>query len=339
MSTSNRYRKEKNISGKVSGQGETQPPLLTGGVRLLQNVHKFRGVDWLSLSTSTTYAHKLCGVSEKKDGHINALGFSEHELRTVMGGICQRHFKPTAKSKKYGLFYELWNWTGFNAQASVAMNRPFGFAGRKCTRIDIAFDLRCDKGLSPFDVTDPLRGFYEEKGIIDGSAGEGGECRTSRYLGSKLADRRIRFYRKDLKESNWQFGPCMRIELMLRRDPANKLFAAMIRDENEGYSIAVAHIEDMCGLVLSDDVSAIPEREIVVRSSVAETMAAMVFQYGRMLDTVAECGIDLNSLLELRRETMGRATRFKDKAFLKEAHELLPADLIEQAEQSYRERL
>lgn len=326
------------------------PPLLTGGVLQMQDIAKSKGIDWLSLSVSTSSALHLLERTKKLDGPPKYFkGFGIHELRECWGGQCQRHYGPHSKSLKWGKDYELWSWTGENArssfeytsgQCSGVLPNLREIKGAKCTRVDVAFDIRCTKDVSPTDIVNACRETIESQGIKCGTYSEGDIVAETRYIGTSTSERRIRIYRKDIQSPTlitldasesgkdyYEMPPRLRIELVLKRDMAEALYKVSIENEEEAYRIAAQHIYEMCGIVLSDDMGAVPKIPKSEDSGLAEKIAHMVNQYGEVLDLIDNKGVSLKTLLSCRRNKISRMSLHRAKKGREKASGLTSAQI------------
>lgn len=298
-------------------------PLLTGGVTLDENVRKSRIIDWVSLSCSGLYSERLFNKSEicltKKEPYWK--GFKEHQMRKGRWDeLIQRHLSPEVKSARWGKTYELWVWTGGNAQfCKDTIPAEELKHDRKCTRIDCAFDIACEESLEPERLIKDWQDHCDARNITTGPDGQGCRQTWTWYVGARGSDRRIRVYRKDKENPAWAMGATMRIELELHRQESNALFWYYERDIEKMWGMAVAHIEDMTGFRISSDVGSIPETENKKPVELSSSLASLVMQYGSILEVIARNKIDIVPLLDKRLDLISKRTKMRDLKKIKDA--------------------
>ena len=344
------YLKTDLVNQELANPSPTYPgrtsPLLIGGVSQLQNVMKTKSFDWISLSCSKPYADALCAQTmEMKD--INShykdcfhKGYNAHEYRGVLGGLCQRHTQPYSKHKRWGKSGELWVWTGGNASGCNFESMPsLGVHERKCTRIDIAFDLQCGKDTASTEIMEGFRKHFEEKGLTCGIRGHGDKRGYTSYIGAQSGSRMVRIYRKDIESKNWHYGSTMRIELVLKEDHAQNLFRIACENEETAFNIASAHIKDITGATLFDDLKSVPDTEQKKPSDLASSLASMVLQYGSLLEIIKINNIDLGELLNTRLLSVSDRTKYRELKRIKDASEANMPQVMLEASRIIRKRI
>jgi hypothetical protein len=134
------------------------------------------------------------------------------------------------------------------------------------------------------------------KGITcDGRAGDSGVF--THYVGSANSERRIRMYRKDLQDDGvlFQFGPTLRVEVVLKGDHAK---AAWVQYENDADSLArvcAGHVEQMTGHAVQSE-SLEPMPLVLPEVELSSSLFALMKQHGSTLAACASVGIDVQTL-------------------------------------------
>jgi hypothetical protein len=148
------------------------------------------------------------------------------------------------------------------------------------------------------------------------------------YVGAASSERRLRIYRKDLQDESYKaaYGPCMRVEVVLKGDYARAAWKSA-QAASQGYEqrlaqAASAHISDMTSgaLTMLQDAE-LPPTMAPATSSPAESIAAMVRQYWSWLGVCESLGVDLAELVEQQRQAVGRETAWRHKQRLAQARE------------------
>lgn len=286
------------------------------------------GVDWLSMTLAAEVAAELVIQTELVEVGKGKEGFRQAERRAMMGGEAWRRFEPVTASRRWGLAYESWEWDGPSAGWPAEWCR-----GRDCrpSRVDVAFDFSVPDGVSADDVFESMREEVQRRELLVGISGQGGV--NTRYIGGKESERRIRIYRKDLEDEAWalQFGPTVRIELILRGDVAEDWWDGWSISREGALREAAGHVFEMTGCEVLADWE-VPTGLQRVRESfeVAAAFKWVIRQYGAVLDVAFECGVDLVSLVAERAAKSGRAGRWR-RDRLRRAVEAVGVEQLEQA--------
>ncbi len=266
----------------------------------------YEGVDWLSLTISSASASDLVAMTTHRDDGYGGRGFRCSEQRDCPdGGWCWRRWEPWSESKVYGRDYECWEWA--SAVAEDALEWLPASLESRCSRIDVAFDFSVDRRFTPDDVAEMIAQHCRDRRIVMGIAGEAGV--NTRYVGSSRSDRRIRIYRRDLREiRRWvsdhpirfQMGepppqwlsPILRLEVTLRRSHADALWQIIKRDRDEGIAAARAHVCEMTGIEIEHS-GEVPQIESEAPSEGYQMLLEWLHQQGDMIEACRRAGVDL----------------------------------------------
>ncbi len=223
-----------------------------------------------------------------------------------MGGECWRRWEPHQTSRLWGKRYESWEFAGASAAWPASWLR--NLRGARVSRVDVCWDFEVDPSLTADAVLERASARATARRISLGITGQDGV--NTRYLGSASSVRRVRIYRKDLKDEAWefQFGPTLRVEVVLRDALAQAWWQAWDRSESEGYAAAAGHVYEVTGRRVQADVGEVG-RLAVPRETVGAVMVAnFIRQNASMIEACAECGIDLFGLSGRQRERWGKGT-------------------------------
>jgi hypothetical protein len=266
------------------------------------------GVDFLTVTVGTDGAAGLMAISEFHEQGKPQAGFGRSEERLSVGGKCWRRWEPHQESREWGKAYECWEWSSGDARWPSQQIR--GIEGVRPSRVDVAFDFAVDESLMSDAIIERCRDVLVFKGISDGISGQAGV--NTRYVGSQRSERRIRIYRRDLKDGALLLdaGPIMRVELILRDDMARAWWQVWRADQARGFAAAAAHIVDMTGHRVMDADEPVPP-PLVDASAEAEA-AQMLFEFVKqnasVLGVVERLGVDLFGLAARCRELWPRTT-------------------------------
>lgn len=275
---------------------EARPPFANRGVDNTSCIHTNNllgcSVDWLTASIGRDTAENLCAITELEQVGGSRPGFKSSQLRTYSGGKVWRRFDPRQASKKHGLNYESWEWSGDSSPWGASYLREHE---TRPSRVDICFNLSVPGTVMADEVLENARHHFEKQGLTDGISGHGGI--NTRYIGSKASPRRIRIYRKDKQDEAWAhlYGPTIRIELELKDEHARNWWAVWASDENRAYGVAAGHIEHMSGYKLIDTED-VPELVKVEQATPATLLASFIRQNGATLLAYFDAGIDVMAL-------------------------------------------
>lgn len=286
------------------------PPLLTGGSS--QNQCVSRSVDFLTLTASSEVGAELMRQNPFSESGGACRGFSKSEARLCIGGQCWRRWEPFQPSKSFGLAYESWEWAG--SVAMFAADAVARFDVRP-SRVDVAYDFACGVRVMADDVAGRCEAWMAERGIKGGVSGEG-EINT-RYIGSRLSERRIRIYRKDLESDVLAelLGPLMRIELVLKNDHARAWWKVWCRSREDAFAAAAAHVHQMSGMELQALTVGVPEFVKPDAADEAQSLFQFIKQHGDRVGSWIDAGVDLVALVnEHREQSISRKRAFRAKA-------------------------
>lgn len=276
------------------------------------------GVDFITASMSTEVAAWFLERGRLVEAGVARPGFARSERREVMGGRAWRRWEPHQPSKLWGLGYESWE-----AEGDAA--RGFGFDLRdlcrakpglvvRPSRVDVAWDFEVPSWVTADHVAERVEPWAERRGFASGISGQGGV--NTRYIGSPNSERRLRVYRRDLRDKGlaFMYGPRLRVELVLRDDLARAWWGVHVRDDREAWAAAAAHVEEMTGHRVQPEIGDVPALE---SASEAVDAGQMVFQFieqnAATLDAIAAAGIDLFELVGLKRGTWSRMTAHRHR--------------------------
>lgn len=248
------------------------------------------GVDWLTCSMSSEVAAELVSLSELVEEGTKRLGFARSERRTMYGGEGWRRWEPHQASRRWGKDYESWEWSGAAGGWAASWLR-----GRdaKPTRVDVAFDFEVSAQVLADTVADRFEAWSSRR-FTTGIAGQGGV--NTRYVGAVSSPRRLRVYRKDLREVGWaaEFGPILRVEVVLKEEFAEDWWARWCVSEEGAVRRAAHHVFELTGFDVLSDAEAVPSLCRPAASwELADKLFWMFRQYGAVLDAAFEAGIDL----------------------------------------------
>lgn len=298
--------------------GDT-PPSLTGGVQHL----KFEScnVDFLTVTIGSEPAEKLLESTVIVQNGRGDKGFCKSDQRERSGFLFWRSYEPYSESEKYGRNYESWSCAGSDSPKFARWLISSGVYCR-ASRIDLAYDCRCDKKLSAAEVGDLIAAFaVDHRDLKMGGA----ETRTrdgvvkTVYVGGQTSEKRIRIYRKDLEEPEAVDGPTMRFELVGKKWTARTLWALLAgyredyREEpkrawDDCMSVGRSLIQQMSGVVLPGPLREPPEKEPQAVRSVISKVEAALRQCGKTFRALRDRGISIDDLLE---STEGDMTRWQ----------------------------
>jgi len=272
-------------------------------------------VDWLTGSVSSADAEAILMPHTEPDEPGTARpGFRRSERRLTLGGRVWRRLEPLQPSKRFGDDYESWEFDGCQAAHGVDLmarcDRP------KVTRIDLAFDFSV-RDVTARELVETIIDDREDVKTPQGfGVGESGQRpHLTMYIGSMSSDRRIRIYRKDVQSPHFAFGcgPIMRVELMLKGRQAHAFWQVFGDDRQAGYAAAAAHIREMSGLIVADDIGTVPEFVAAEIPDDAQRLFTFLEQHGTTLHEFASSGVDLAALAAQRCESISRMTRHRSK--------------------------
>lgn len=284
------------------------PPLLIGGV-LQQNPNKRIdislsgvGFDYLSVTVpSDNSAEILTHHSELEETGYPNQGFRQTERRVCMAGHCWRKFEPHQPSKQWGLSYESWEYSGQTCVTPIQLLK--GHPARP-SRIDVAFDFNVQPDLYPMALEPLFLDHCAEKGID--IEWKGKRLKQTVYVGSQKSERRIRIYRRDLKNPLLaeEGVHILRVELELKKDYAQALWHHIYRyGDQTAYEAAASHIAHMIGYAPIATGWDLPELH---RTDEDAEAAQMILQfvhcnYGS-LEAMRRCGLDILELARIKYE-------------------------------------
>lgn len=292
------------IAGGVGDGHRPSPPLLIGG--LIQqnpntNQHIYLsgvGFDYLTVTVPTqTSAELLLHHSAHHEPGNPSTGFKATEQRVCQGGYCWRKYDPHQPSKLWGTDYESWEFSGATSSDPIRLLRA---QPAQPSRIDIAFDYTVSKDLYPMQL-EPL---FLEHCNANGTDIEwkGKRLKQTVYVGSQHSRRRIRIYRRDLK--NLLLAEegihILRVELELKKDMARAFWRHYVEHGQESaYEAAAAHVAEMIGYAPIETTTGVPE---VLRTNEDAQAYQMLLQFVNqnavMIQACERCGIDLAKLTD-----------------------------------------
>jgi len=293
------------------------------------------GCDWASVSVSGDGIKALMEYSlPSANGDCQSYwkGYREHETRCLKYcGVCDRHKSPYQKSREHGFMYELWNWRGEQAlRIGCGLNDvpELKRSDIRCTRLDMKFDFQFweDASVRPMDIRDGWKAVWQdEKGLKGEISGEDGTPEHTAYIGGKASGRRIRIYRKDIKDPQHYpgaGGSIIRIELVLKDEWAQKALYCLMDDREAGVRMCAGHIQEMTGWSPLPAAGEIPLAEPKEKSDMGRRIAAVVKQYGLVLAACERNGIDLSSLLKAHVKQGRRSAYYRYQGMNRECEEM-----------------
>lgn len=297
-----------------SPRKEDGPPFANRGVDnppyIIPNNVLGCSVDWLTASIDTVTASNLCEITDIDQVGGSRPGFKSSQLRAYPGGKVWRRFDPRQPSKKYGLAYESWEWSGDSSPWGASYLRKHE---ARPSRVDICFNLAVPPTLTADQVLEDARHHFEKQGLTDGISGHGGI--NTRYIGSKASPRRIRIYRKDKQDQAWAHlhGPTIRIELEMKDEHARNWWKVWIEDDQKAYRVGAGHIRQMSGYELMD-VEDVPELVRVEQAAPAALLATFIKQNGASIQAYSDAGIDVLALAKQKVDASSSVCRSWMKA-------------------------
>lgn len=263
-------------------------------------------LDWFTGSVSAHESRDLIAFTDWHRAGGAKQGFGASEERSFLGGHAWRRWEPVSPSKRWGFDYE--NWEAASSGAQWFAERLAKGRGFSPSRIDFAWTFQVPGHLRSDRVARAIAKHVRRAGLTKGISGQGDV--NTRYVGSSTSDRRLRIYRKDLQcpELLELFGPCMRIEVVLKADLARAWWCMWERDAESAAAAAAAHVEQMSGLVVGP-VGQIPPPIIEEPADIARSAAAMVAQYGDTLFALLEEPGGAQELRHLTAEYVSRESR------------------------------
>ena len=312
---------DENRAGESGGRDRADPPLLIGGSKpekvKIGNLHGVK-VDYLTITVGPELARYLVQNTELSESYGRQQGFKKVEVRNCWGDVCNRRYDPISKSKRFGFDYESWS---FGGQVSNKYSHMISMLDMPCyaTRLDCAYDYKCEEDFYPADFIDLQRKFVDRFNIS--SAGD--EKKGSRYVGARESGSQVRIYRKDLEDKivEKSVGPMLRIELEAKKEYARILWEGY---KNDGYRhvlrLGAARIKEMTGAYpLPDDVEVpLPDLEKRLPTAAIETLYHLFYQYGPIIATAKAHGVDLEGLSQERALSASKASKSKHKRFMRD---------------------
>jgi hypothetical protein len=228
------------------------------------------------------------------------------------------------------LAYECWEASGYVSSNLLDLTIPYETA--RGSRIDWEWTFQCSGDLRPEDIvkafTSSDRPSHTGGGVSLGIAGQGGV--NTCYVGAASSDRRLRVYRKDLQDKSYKaaYGPCMRVEAVLKGHYAHRAWDAAQSAAGGSYAhvlakAAAAHIEELTDGVIQIRPDA--ERPKTLRpatTAAGEAIAAMIRQYWSWLEVCERVGVDLSKLVHQQYRQVGRETEWRHNGRVDQAREV-----------------
>lgn len=271
------------------------------------------GIDWLTVTVGDPEAlAELLRKTSLKEAGKGLRGFEASERRLCYGGECWRRYRPFTASQTWGRDYECWEWESELADSAAWQLR--GLQVRP-SRVDLAWDYSINERITADSWYRHIRRHAKEQGISLGVAGQGGV--NTRYVGSSSSSRRIRCYRKDLQNDlvKAQFGPVLRVELILRDEYAQQFWSEWSKGSEFAYQLGAAHIRAMTGFLCRPGEVGVIGPLHVRGSDELGTLLALRRQYGEFLAVCLEAGIPDKELLQLlATATSSRLARSRRKS-------------------------
>jgi hypothetical protein len=264
-------------------------------------------VDFATFTVSSEVGEALLAVTTALEPGFGRVGFKSSELRSSTGGQVWRRSDPVNASKRWGKSYESWECDGSAADwlAQWLVGKDV-----KPTRLDTAWDFTVSEALKTGQVVRAFKDHARERGLNIGASGQGGIY--TRYVGSANSDARLRIYRKDLQDAAYliQFGPVMRVELVLRRAMAEAIWPLM-GDRRAFYAAAAGHVFRMTGRSVQLEVDPCPPVAPEVAADAAQMVLSFMKQNSSTLGLIQDLGLDVHQLASLMRTTWSRMTEHR----------------------------
>ncbi|MFN9976052.1 MAG: hypothetical protein ACK58T_39770, partial [Phycisphaerae bacterium] len=131
-------------------------------------------------------------------------------------------------------------------------------------------------------------------------------------------------YRKDLQQGfayTEQFGPVLRVELVMKKDRARAWWIAWKSDKAHAFAAAAGLVRLMCGASIGSEFADLPPLpRLDLQSEVAQRLFTFVKQNASVLAAVHACGLDLGSRTSSLVRRGGRMQRHRVEAFIGEVN-------------------
>lgn len=262
------------------------------------------GPDFCTVTLSKPSAATLIRLTRPHESGSPRPGFKASERRLCLGGFVWRRWHPLQTSKSYGDDYESWETEG--EASRWLMDAALGEDSR-ASRQDYAFDFGVES-LMPRDLLPLFRPRLEALGIEPHFAGPESSCTV--YIGSRQSDRRVKIYRRDLKDPallHDGFPPMLRIELELRGQMGHALWRHRQLTGTDGLDVACTHIAHLTGYRVAEDAVPLPSPlEASPESDTAQMVFQFVQQHASMIDAADRAGVDLTRLARARLASFSR---------------------------------
>lgn len=267
-----------------------------------------RGLDFLTVTMGTEAAEELLAWMPLREEGRPTTGFAKSERRDCIGGWCWRKFEPFAESKEWGRRYESWEWASGLAGLAVG-TLPDAV---RASRVDVAWDFQCDGSYTADKLVELVKPHAKSKRIKLGISGEGGV--NTHYVGSRQSERRLRIYRRDLREGKglFEFVPKIRVELELHGEAAAAWVALFQSDRDAAYAAAAKHVHEASGLrvgVLGE----VPELEVRPEVEPAAELWQFLEQHGERVLAWHEAGVGLVQLARRFQRLRSRMTEWRSQ--------------------------
>lgn len=318
--------------GVGPGPEGATPPLLIGGVRqhICKGDDRFSligaGIDFLTVTVPGGEARDLIERTHFSSSGNPRPGFGSSEERLVLGGTAWRRWDPHQPSKDFGDDYESWEASGV---ASIDLARMALGITSRATRQDYAFDFQCSPDLMPRDLLPIIRPHLETIGVEPHFAGPESSCTV--YIGSMSSSRRVKIYRRDLKDPALLldgFPPQLRIEVTLADDLGRALWARRKSHGSDGLGVAATHIAHMIGWSVYDDAEPVPEpAEASEDADAAQMLLTFIEQHSSMLSLLADAGVDIIRLADARIAVLSRAGRDRHRKRAEKFSQIHPEEV------------
>jgi hypothetical protein len=273
-------------------------------------------LDWLTISVPLEVASGLEQHTEPDSDGTTQPGFKRSQRRIALGGDCWRRFDPREPSKEYGLDYESWEFV--SAAAGPAADWLSDKRGRP-SRVDVAFDICVDPSMTSDRFVELCSPFITRSTGISGQDGV-----NTRYVGAAESDLRLRIYRKDLQQGlayTTEFGPVLRVELIMRKDRARAWWIAWKSDKARAFAAAAGLVRHLCGASIGSEFADLPPLpRLDPQSEVAQRLFTFVKQHATVLAAAHACGLDLGSRSSSLVRRGGRMQRHRLEALTAEVN-------------------